>query len=268
MSAKAKKNLMEKAKSVMNNLKSSTLFSYFLELGKMLVVYLIIFQMLNQPIAVLAQSKAVLQVPIAKPAAKSNIKARIEEDSSDGFLPNFEKRARQTFSDAFGAELPLPQVFGENGKLQALFAGGASSADKNKELIDSVLNKETDSNSSRTKVEKPSTETAISLNAPILNGGNIEGSLRVLRETPFALSNDFYISENLYTVGSPNISTAQDSEIQSIINEESDDLSGNYSLFLNGGRVDGNIFIHSTAENIFQDIPLNLPKPSGTETVR
>lgn len=266
MFAKSIEKFSNKAEKFMNNLKSSNLIKYFLELGKMLVVYLVIFQMLHQPIAVLAQSKAVLQVPVAKPAAKSNIKPRIE-DSFENFLPNFEKKARKTYSDAFGAELPLPQVFGENGKLQALLAGGNSSADKNKELIDSVLNKETESKSSKSKVEKTPTETAISLNAPILNGGNIQGSLRVLRETPFALNNDFYISENLYTVGSPNISTAQNSEIQSVINEESDDLSGNYPLFLNGGRVDGNIYIHSTTENILGDIPLNLPKPSGTEAV-
>ena len=250
-----------------NDQNRAELIKFLVETGKMLVVYLVIFQILTQPITVLAQSKAVLVNPSpAQTAAKSNIKPKTQEtDIDEGFLPNFEKRARKTFADAFGANLPLPQIFGENGKLQSLLAGGGSSADQNRELIESVFEKEKEAN--RTTADKTPTETVISLNAPVLTSGKIEGSLRVVKEIPFNLSNGFHLTGNLYAAGSPDISTANDSEIRRVINDHGDDLAGDYRLFLNGGRVDGDIYIHSAAENIFKDIPLGLPPPVGSQIV-
>ena len=126
---------------------------------------------------------------------------------------------------------------------------------------------ESDSKSGRTEVEKTSHETAISLNAPVLNSGLIDGSLRVGREVPFALSENFNISENLYTVGSPAIFTQNDSEIKGVVNDQGDDLSNDYQIYLNGGEIGGKVYIHSAAENLFADIPTALPTPGGTENV-
>ena len=246
MFANFTKKISESAEKFMNNLESSNLIKYFLELGKMVFVCLVIFQLFTQPIAALAQSQNVLEIPRAQVAAKSNIKPKAEE-ISEGFLPDFEKRTRKVVSDAFGVNIPLPQVFGENGKLQSLFSGGSASTDKNKALIDEALNGGKERISNKTRIEKPAKETAISLNAPILNRGLIAGSLRVSKEVPFNVGSDFRITENLYTAGSPDIRTSQNSEIRGVVNEESDDLSKNYSLFLNGGQIDGNIHIHSTA---------------------
>jgi RHS repeat-associated protein len=266
-------NLKEKfgimSKKVFDLKKSSNFVNRFLDFSKLLIVYVIVFQMFTQPVAVLAQSRAVLEVSRPQSVEKSNIKPKVEEVSLENFLPDFENKARKTFSDAFGVNVPLPQVFGENGKLNALFGGGNAAIDKNKELIDSALNngRETNTKAGKNGTEKVSNETAISLNAPILNSGTIEGSLRTLKEIPFNINNNFRVTENLYAAGSPSISTAQDSQIQNVVNEESDDLADDYRILLNGGQIDGNIYIHSSAENIFKDIPLGLPKPAGSENV-
>ena len=252
---------------------SAKITNYFFDLSKMFVVYLIIFQIFTQPMAALAQSRGVMQTAQSQngfnKSAKSNIKSKTEDFSFGEIIPNLENKTRQAVSNALGVDIPFPQVFGENGKLNALFSGKNASADKNKDLIDSALNNGNKSNakSNPAKDFKQSEETAISLNAPVLNAGSIDGSLRVLKEIPFNINDNFYISENLYTAGSPDISTGRNSEIKTIINDEGDDLFGNYPLYLNGGKIGGNIFIHSSAANIFEDIPTALPKPSGRENI-
>ena len=141
MFAKLTEKISKKAEKAMNSLKSSNLIKYFHNLGKLLVVYIVIFQLFTQPMAALAQSKPVLQASRqSQRLVKSNVKPKLTEDNFEGFMPTLEKKARQAVSTALGVDIPLPQVFGENGKLQSLLAGGDgnSPADKNKQLIEAA----------------------------------------------------------------------------------------------------------------------------------
>ncbi len=237
-----------------------------------LVVYLIIFQIFTQPAAVLARSQNTLQAANTARSEiqnrRSNIKPKAESSFAD-ILPNLENKTRRAVSNALGVDIPFPQVFGENGKLNALFAGKNSADDKNRELIESAFGSSGTSNTKagQSNAAKSAPEAAVSLNAPVLNSGSIDGSLRVLKEIPFNLNENFSIGKNLYTVGSPGISTGENSQIKNVVNDEGDDLFNEYKVHLNGGKIGGDIFIHSSAENIFEGIPSALPKPSGSENV-
>ena len=209
---------------------------------------------------------------INRPSSSSENSPKSKEkqeiaDEADGILPSFEKKTRQAISDAFGVNVPLPQVFGENGKLASLFSNNSQATDKNQELIDLALNggRSGDSELTEPKVEKRPTETVISLNAPTLSGGVIEGDLRVVKESSFTLSDDFKLTRDLYAAGSPNISTQNDSTLNNVVDEDADESTNEYQLNLNGGEIGGNIHIHSTAENILNDIPSGLPNPTGTQ---
>jgi RHS repeat-associated protein len=250
-----------------NTENSSKLIRYFLDSGKLLVMYVIIFQLMMQPIAALSQSKGVTLDSRQPIAQKSNVKAKVEENTFEDFLPKFEKKTRKAISDAFGTNVPLPQVFGENGKLGSLFSGGSQPTDKNQELIEMALNGGPSGESAMRQpvIEKKPTETVISLNAPTLNSGLIEGDLRVVKESSFTFGENFRLSRNLYTVGAPSISTQNDSNLNKVIDEETDDSSNEYQVNLNGGEIGGNIYIHSVAENITTDIPSALPNSNGAE---
>lgn len=243
------------------------------ETGKLLAVCLLIFQIFTQPMAVLAQSKSGLSVnrsqTVQNKFVRSNVKPKVEETGSADLLPNLENKTRRAISNTFGLDIPFPQVFGEHGKLNSLFSNGDSATDKNKELIELALNNgnKKDAKSNPHDTKKTVGEAAISINAPTLNAGSIAGSLRVLKEIPFSINRNVRISRNLFTAGSPSISTGENSQIGNVINDEGDDLFNNYPIYLNGGKIGGDIYIHSSAGNIFEDIPSGLPKPSGNENV-
>ena len=256
------------AKKPKGNVSFSTLTAYLIELGKMFVICLVIYQMFTQPIAILAQSRNVLEVSRPQSFVKTGgTKAKVKSDETEDFLPKFEKKTRKAISDAFGVNVPLPQVFGENGKLGSLFSNGSQTTDKNQELIDLALNDGHSGESDFTapQVEKRPIETVISLNAPTLNSGVIEGDLRVVKESSFTLSDDFRLSRDLFAAGSPGISTQNDSRLNNVIDEETDESTGEYQVNLNGGEIGGNIHIHSVGENILKDIPGGLPQATGTE---
>jgi RHS repeat-associated protein len=250
--------------------KFSNLIRNFSGICQAAVVYLLIFQMFTQPIAVLAQTNGALQIPKAENIYQKNERPQSPvEDSDEGFLPNLEQKGRNAIKNAFGVKVPLPQVFGENGQLSNLFGGSSPVADKNQELIDLALNggKPTNPAPEKSKTEYKPTEAAISINPPTLNGGLIDGNLRVAKSGSFTLGENFRLSENLYTVGSPNITTQQNSTFTSISDDKQTERADEYRVWLNGGKIDGNIHINSVAENIFADIPNALPQSSGTENI-
>ena len=257
-----------------------------LTFGRMALIFLLIIQLFNQPVAVVAMSVKAKheRERLAREAKKANKKVdkkrttsilsepTKQAEKSEGLIPDIEKFARKSFSDNFGAEFPLPQMFGQNGQLSKLLPNQKSIAKRNKELTKEALSKNrkaelkhlsksSDSNEARL------TDTAISVNAPVLNQGSIDGSLRVLSSSSFGVNEGFQLSENLYAYGLPNITTRDGAKLNQVINEKGDITENKYQLSLNGGEIDGRIHIRSNLPTGLTDYPKSILGTTGTQDI-
>jgi RHS repeat-associated protein len=112
------------------------------------------------------------------------------------------------------------------------------------------------------------TDGAISRHRPALNGGRIEGSLRVFSGETFAINSAFQLTGDLYTVGTPTITVNSGASHGGTINDGGTATPSGYQITLNSGtRLPGKIHTRANALSLPSDIPSSVPAPAGTRTV-
>jgi len=199
-------------------------------------------------------------------------------------LPNLPKN-----SDDLNRNSSQPSYFGADSKITA-FPNKIKEffSEKNKQLLNFVFpsnnagkesfdNKlpqaEKNENVSTENVEPllpPTTvsDAAISRRRPSLNGGTIDGSLRLFSGESFAVNSQFHLLGDLYTVGTPNITVNSGASHGGVINDGGSVSPSGYGITLNSGTVlPGKIHIRADAFALPSDIPTSVPNPSGTRYV-
>jgi RHS repeat-associated protein len=111
-------------------------------------------------------------------------------------------------------------------------------------------------------------EAAISRHHPSLNGGTIDGSLRVFSGESYAINSQFHLNGDLYAVGTPTITVNSGASHGGVINDGGSATPSGYGITLNSGVVlPGKIHTRANAIALPSDIPTSVPNPSGTRTV-
>ncbi|HVF42304.1 MAG TPA: hypothetical protein VM936_04805, partial [Pyrinomonadaceae bacterium] len=118
------------------------------------------------------------------------------------------------------------------------------------------------------QVAPPITAAAVSLHHPTLNGGRIEGSMRVFSGESFTLNSPFQMTGDLYAVGSPNIVVNGNATHGGVVDDGGSLAPANYSVTLGSGvALPGKI--HKRADALqLPNFPSTVPPPSGTRDVR
>lgn len=112
------------------------------------------------------------------------------------------------------------------------------------------------------------TYAAISRHRPSLNGGTIQGSLRVFSGESYTVNSQFHLNGDLYTVGTPNITVNSGASHGGVINEGGAMSPSGYGITLNSGAVlPGKIRVRANSFALPSDIPASVPNPSGTRYV-
>ncbi len=110
-------------------------------------------------------------------------------------------------------------------------------------------------------------DAALSRQAPTLNGGTIDGSLRVFEGKNFDLGSKFAITGDLFVVGTPEIEPQQDVTYGGTV-DEGGAAAPSYKIKLqNGVSFPGKIHIRTDAVPLPADIPVSVPAPAGTRKV-
>jgi RHS repeat-associated protein len=114
----------------------------------------------------------------------------------------------------------------------------------------------------------PITDAAVSRHRPSLNGGSIEGSLRVFSGESFTFNTPFQITGDVYTVGNPQITVNSGASYGGKVDDAGSATPSGYPVTLNGGfKMAGKIHVKANALVLPQDFPASVPAPSGTRTV-
>ena len=112
----------------------------------------------------------------------------------------------------------------------------------------------------------PTPDAAISRHAPSLNGGRIEGHLRVNAGENVALNSQFQLTGDLYTVGTPNVIVNSGASHGGIVDDGGTSTPTGYPVTLNSGFVmPGKI--HKRANALPLPAMPTVPAASGTRTV-
>ncbi|RPJ61420.1 MAG: hypothetical protein EHM23_07000 [Acidobacteria bacterium] len=114
-------------------------------------------------------------------------------------------------------------------------------------------------------VGQPLPDAAISRKTPVVNTATINGSLRVFQGATFTLANNFQLTGDLYTAGTPNIQLLPGASHGGIV-DEGGAATPSYMLML-GVKLPGKIHIHTNPLPLPSDIPASVPTPAGTRTV-
>lgn len=213
--------------------------------------------------------------------------SQIENSRTNPFfndLPNLPKNSDKPSQNSsqpsyFGADskiLSFPnkvkEFFSEKNKQLLNFVFPSNNAGK--ESFDNKLPQaEKSENISTENVEPllpPTTvsDAAISRRRPSLNGGTIDGSLRLFSGESFAVNSQFHLLGDLYTVGTPNITVNSGASHGGVINEGGSVSPSGYGITLNSGTVlPGKIHIRADAFALPSDIPTSVPNPTGTRYV-
>ena len=110
-------------------------------------------------------------------------------------------------------------------------------------------------------------DAAVSRQAPTLNGGAIEGSLRVSEGKNFDLGGKFALSGDLFVVGSPEIEPQAGVTYGGIV-DEGGEAAPAYKIQLQKGVTFlGKIHIRTDPVAWPADIPASVPPPAGTRKV-
>lgn len=72
---------------------------------------------------------------------------------------------------------------------------------------------------------------------PSLNGGTIDGSLRVFSGESFAINSQFHLNGDMYTVGTPNITVNSGASHGGLVDDGGNASPSNYGITLNSGVV-------------------------------
>ncbi|MET0752082.1 MAG: PKD domain-containing protein [Pyrinomonadaceae bacterium] len=112
------------------------------------------------------------------------------------------------------------------------------------------------------------TAAAVSRHHPSLNGGKIDGSLRVLSGESYNFNSTFQLTGDLYTVGTPTVTVNSGASHGGIVNDGGSVQPNNYGITLNSGAIlPGKIHQRADAIALPSDIPSSVPNPSGTRYV-
>lgn len=112
------------------------------------------------------------------------------------------------------------------------------------------------------------TDAAISRNRPSLNGGTINGNLRVFGGESYAINSQFHLNGDLYAVGTPNITVNSGASHGGTIAGGGSTAPAGYGITLNSGTIlPGKIHTRADALSLPADIPSAVPNPAGTRYV-
>ncbi|MGC2237821.1 MAG: PKD domain-containing protein [Pyrinomonadaceae bacterium] len=112
------------------------------------------------------------------------------------------------------------------------------------------------------------TSAAVSRHHPSLNGGKIDGSLRVLSGESYTFNSTFQLTGDLYTVGTPNVTVNSGASHGGILSDGGSVQPNNYGITLNSGAIlPGKIHQRADAIALPSDIPSSVPNPAGTRYV-
>jgi RHS repeat-associated protein len=112
----------------------------------------------------------------------------------------------------------------------------------------------------------PTPDAAISRHAPALNGGRIEGNLRVNSGENVAINSTFQLTGDLFTVGTPNVIVNSGASHGGIVDDGGASTPSGYPVTLNSGFVmPGKI--HKRANALALPSMPTVPAASGTRTV-
>lgn len=208
------------------------------QLSPILISYLLIFLMFHQPLAVVA-------------AATQNNQSHSQEPGQP--VQEAAKQASGLQNIVESAKQWLGGVFLEK-----------------KETISS--NVEAENNSEAALLTNPpanSTVTAaISRHHPSLNGGRIQGDLRVFSGESYNFNRPFQLTGDVFNVGTPNITVNSGASHGGVVNDGGNAQPSGYGITLNSNAVlPGKIHIRADALALPADIPSSVPAPSGTRSV-
>ena len=109
---------------------------------------------------------------------------------------------------------------------------------------------------------------AISRHRPALNGGTIDGDLRVFSGESFAINSQFHLNGDLYLVGTPSITVNSGASHGGVIVGSGSASPSGYGVTLNSGTIlPGTIRTRADAIALPTDIPTSVPTPSGNRYV-
>ncbi len=112
------------------------------------------------------------------------------------------------------------------------------------------------------------TDSVISKHLPTLNGGRIEGNLRVFHGEAFNINGSFQLTGDLYTVGTPNIVVNSGASHGGVVSDGGGTTPSGYQVTLNSGvNLPGKIHTNADALTLPADIPSSVPAPSGSRTI-
>ncbi|RPI29625.1 MAG: hypothetical protein EHM61_00940, partial [Acidobacteria bacterium] len=110
-------------------------------------------------------------------------------------------------------------------------------------------------------------EAALSRQTPALNGGTIEGALRVFEGKNFSLATKFALTGDLFVVGTPTIDLQQGASYAGTV-DEGGRADPNYRIQLQKDvQLPGKIHIRTDPVPLPADIPASVPPPAGTRKV-
>lgn len=111
-------------------------------------------------------------------------------------------------------------------------------------------------------------DIAISRQTPTLNGGRIEGTLRVFEGATWTINAGFQLTSDLFVPGTPTIRTNGNSSYGGTVDDGGAATPSGYIITLNGNvNLPGKIHIHSNPTALPSDIPASVPAATGTRTV-
>ena len=112
------------------------------------------------------------------------------------------------------------------------------------------------------------TDAVISRQHPNLNGGRVEGTLRVLSGQSFSVSNNSQLTSDLYLVGTPAIQLNGDAQHAGVVDTGGSATPANYTITLaNNVNMPGRIMTHADAVVLPTDFPASIPAATGTRSV-
>ena len=111
------------------------------------------------------------------------------------------------------------------------------------------------------------TDAAVSRNRPSLNGGSIEGSLRVMKGETFGINTPFQLTGDLYTVGTSNIILNSGATHGGLVDDGGAAAPSGYPITFNSNlHLSGKI--HRRADALpLPSVPASVPAAGGTRTV-
>jgi len=109
---------------------------------------------------------------------------------------------------------------------------------------------------------------AVSKQVPSLNGGRIEGTLRVFEGASWTITSGLELTSDLFVPGTPAIHLNGNARYGGTVDGGGAATPSGYTITLNGNvNLPGKIHIHSDPISLPSDIPSSVQPPTGTRSV-